>query len=269
MYSRLHAFVVLVFLGCSQEHHPLQRDVPITKTIEASPTPPVPVQACPIDMVEIEGEFCPNVEKVCLHFVKTTYHDKIVRCGEWKQPRCLSKTQHQHYCIDRYEYPNIAGTRPQSWMSWLDAKQELEVRGKRMCTMSEWTFACQGPDMHFYPYGDGFHRDNTACNFDNPLPKDVTIFQAKKAGDATALVLDDLLIPSGSNHRCVSEWGVYDMVGNIDEWVKGTGKMISGLMSGHVFGVQNNCVAMTLGHGPGFAWYETGTRGCKDVTEEK
>lgn len=245
-----------------------------TSTVAVEDLPKVP---CPDDMVEVEGDYCPNVEQVCLRWVGI--HGQTVkesgsqtgRCGEFQKPsRCLSKqTVHKHFCIDTYEYPNTAGQRPRSWMTWYDAKSALEARGERLCTADEWTLACEGPDMQPYPYGDGYTRDRAACNFDNPVPKGLDVFNAKRPTDLTSLALDWMLAPAGSMPGCVSPYGVYDMVGNLDELVVNESghPYKSGLKGGHVFGVRNACRPMTTGHNEGFGWYETSTRGCRDVQQ--
>lgn len=232
---------------------------------------------CPQGMIEVEGEYCPHVEQICLRWVEadgspaeTPPPGKTGRCGEWKFPsRCLSaRTEHRRFCIDKFEYPNVEGQRPQSWMTWHDVKSACAAQGKRMCTRSEWTFACEGTEMKPYPYGDGYHRDRTACNFDNPMPAEIKdIHKVTRRDSPQGRLLDGLLVPSGSMPRCVSPFGVYDMVGNIDEQiVNEAGRpYISGLMSGHVFGVRNACRPMTEAHGPEFSWYETGGRCCSDT----
>lgn len=237
------------------------------KAAVAGPNP------CPNNMVLAEGEFCPDVEQNCLQWVDATgaptdppAPGTTGRCGVWQFPsRCKSaKTVYKRFCIDKYEYPNIEGQRPQSWMTWYDVKRACESQGKRMCTRSEWTFACEGPEMKPYSYGDGYHRDRTACNIDNPVPKGVDVFKSKAPHDAMSQKLDSMLVPSGSMPRCVSPFGVYDMIGNIDEQiVNETGRpYVSGLMGGHIFGVRNACRPMTEAHGPDFGWYETGGRCC-------
>jgi sulfatase modifying factor 1 len=235
---------------------------------------------CPDNMVEIDGDYCPNIQQECLQAVDNKgqpLRDKNGhlappsegiqgRCGEWKNPVvCVGKTVHKHYCIDRYEYPNVEGQVPQDWMSWYDAKKACEDNGKRMCTRSEWTFAAEGPNRHPYPYGDGFHRDKTICNIDNIVKVDV--FKATSPTTETAVQLHNLLVPSGSKEKCVSDWGVYDMAGDIDEWVinESGHPYVSGLMGGHVFGVRNASRPMTDGHGPTFSWYETGVHCCQDA----
>ena len=230
------------------------------------------ISACPSDMVEINGDYCLVNDQQCLQWVDVNGKptdppaNTSGRCGIWKSPvKCLTKTVHKRYCIDQYEFPNKKGQVPQDWMTWYDVKNSCEAVGKKMCTRSEWTFAAEGPNMHPYPYGDGFHRDKTVCNFDNHNTVDV--FKATNRNTPEAIVLHNMLLPSGSQDKCVSDWGIHDMPGNIDEWVVNeAGKpYVSGLMGGHVFGVRNASRPMTDAHGPDFSWYETGGRCCKDV----
>jgi formylglycine-generating enzyme required for sulfatase activity len=232
-------------------------------------------------MVEIDGDFCTAVEEECLQWVCSDGTpgcppNPTGRCGEYRKPsRCIGSVRHKHYCIDKYEYPNVQDQRPQSWLSWYDAAKLAKSKGKRLCTDSEWTMACEGEEMQPYPYGDGYVRDRTACNFDNSTLYSnedgtelrIDVFSAKAPQDKTSSVLQSLLVPSGTMSRCTSPYGVHDMVGNIDEWVVNeSGKpFVSGLKGGHVFGVRNACRPMTEVHGPTFAWYETGTRFCQDV----
>ena len=255
-------------------------EVAATPTLVASLVVPGPMAACPADRVEVDGDYCPAVVESCLQWVcgdgtpgcEPNKRWPTGRCGVWQRPtRCLTpadKRPHLHFCIDRYEWPNVEGGTPKSWMSWYDAKEELEAAGKRMCTDVEWTFAAEGPEMHPYPYGDGYRRDRTACNFDKPIPQ-VNRFSILHPSDPGSEVLEALLVPSGEMDRCVSPFGVHDMAGNIDEWtvnVSGHGKpFVSYLKGGHSLGVRNASRPATEAHGPEFAWWETGTRACLDV----
>ena len=224
---------------------------------------------CPENMVEINGEFCQNVVETCLYYVDHEGNhvdppegDKSGRCGEYAKSKCVSKFEHKHFCIDKYEGHVKKGDVPQSWLSFYDAEKMCKENGLRLCTSSEWAFAAEGPNMHPYPYGDGYHRDKTACNFDHT--QDIDVFQAKQKNDRIAQELDKLLVPAGSMERCVSDWGVHDLAGNLDEFVVNESghPYISGLMGGHVFGVRNASRPMTVAHGPEFAWYETSLRCC-------
>lgn len=245
--------------------------------------PPVPhvetvstKSLCPDSMQLIEGEFCPIVEQICLQWVDAQGNNVEPptsgsgRCGVWQFPsKCKSSRVHMRFCIDTYEYPNKKGQVPQSWMTWNSLKAACEQQGKRLPTRREWTFACEGEAMKPYPYGDGYHRDKTACNFDNPS-NGIDVFKAIRPNDETTKKLDALLYPSGSRPTCVSPFGVYDQVGNIDEQiVNETGKPYrSGLMGGHVFGVRNACRPMTDAHNENFGWYETGGRCAADAGEK-
>lgn len=260
---------------------------------------PVTTQSdtCQNDMVEIEGDFCPDLQIKCLYNVdmdgkrKPGPADLTWACGEYEQPtKCLSDhTIHLHFCIDKYEWPNKLGQVPQDWMTWFDAKKAVESVGKRLCTHNEWTLAAEGPNWHPVPYGDGYHRDSTACNFDRKY-SDVThtdqfkalglqginVHDSKKPNDKMSQALRMFLVPSGSKPNCYSDFGVYDMSGNVDEWVvnessqdlctsRSSGNCRSGLMGGHVWHVRNASRPMTTAHGAGFGWYETGARACKDI----
>ncbi len=270
----------------------------VAESTAAKTPPPIHQSACPDDMVEVDGDYCPDEEQVC--FYNTDINNKrkpgpgdlTWACGEYKNPtQCRAAKVHMHFCIDRYEWPNKAGEKPQDWMTWYDAKHAVESVGKRLCTHKEWSLAAEGPDMHPLPYGDGYHRGDgiispRVCNFDNDVRLDVAM-QSKTRDDAASQKLRALLVPSGSMPDCVSDFGVHDMAGNIDEWVvneasnilecppevrakdhgKGCGLISyrSGLMGGHVWHVRNASRPMTTAHNASFGWYETGTRACKDV----
>ena len=280
------AVCLALFVGC-HTRQPVIEHMP-ERASASEPTAAPASGPCPENTVLVEGDYCPNAREVCLQWVDVdgkatpeaipTSGDSS-RCGTWKFPtECLSKEKvHKRFCIDKFEYPNVEGQKPESWMSYYDVKRACEAQGKRLCEKSEWTFACEGPDMHPYPYGDGYHRDKTACNIDNHVPKDIkNVLKVTRRDSPDGKVLDGLLVPAGSNPKCVSAFGVHDMVGNIDEFVHDPnghpshgdpndhGPFISGLVSGHVFGVRNACRPMTSAHNEYFAWYETGGRCCSD-----
>jgi len=256
----------------STEIPPQKTDVSVT--IERA-------SACPSNMVEVQGNYCTNLQVECLYNIDMdgTHHspgDINLACGEYKNPsKCLSgNLVHMHFCIDRYEWPNKQGQIPQDWMTYFDAEKAVASVGKRLCTHKEWTLAAEGPDMHPLPYGDGFHRSRL-CNFDNHNPG-IDVFQSKSPNDEASKALRALLVPSGSMQDCVSNFGVHDMSGNIDEWVinessndlclnKTSGNCRTGLMGGHIWHVRNASRPMTTAHGAGFGWYETGARACKDI----
>jgi hypothetical protein len=136
-------------------------------------------------------------------------------------------------CIDRYEYPNMKDAMPQGNASYQEAQLACESKGKRLCTTEEWPWACGGLEGYTYPYG--WQVDKKNCN-----SKGVGQFE-----------------PSGSRYRCVGKFGVYDMVGNIFEWV--TGADGSPMLMG---GPLSKCQTVSPGMG-GEAKPQTGFRCCK------
>jgi sulfatase modifying factor 1 len=235
--------------------------------------------SCPADMLLVEGMYCPVVEEICLYDVDANGnrlpgpHNKVFgRCGKFQFPtRCLSKTkEYKKFCIDRFEIPNIEGAIPQSWMSWYDVKNFCESHDKKMLTASQWVFACEGESMKPYPYKSGYIRDTTACNFDNPIPKFSRFKDSKEIR-----YMDRLLVPASFNSECRSDFGAYNMVGNIDEFVVNETKYPyhSALVGGHAVGVRNRCrtspdqpgVEGTTAHNEYFSFWETGGRCGKDI----
>ena len=223
--------------------------------------------ACPPDMVGVEGDYCPLVDQRCLRFLDP---ETNLQCAEFERTpaagTCPIATQHKRLCVDRYEWPNRVGALAQYMASWNEAKASCESVGKRLCSDTEWTLACEGPERKPYPYGDGYVRDDRACNIDKPYiwPQPEKIFAAKSQGEELARL--DQREPSGSRSACVSPYGVHDMVGNVDEWVVNesqAGKPFrSGLKGGYWGPVRTRCRPMTTAHDESFRYYQIGFRCC-------
>ncbi len=120
------------------------------------------------------------------------------------------------FCIDRYEYPNGAGTLPTTNITYAQAKQMCTARGRRLCEENEWERACKGPQNSRFAYGDEFSP--TTCNVQTPdgAPRPV-----QGAGQAP---------------ECKSAFGVIDMSGNAGEWTEsrlGEAYIVKGGDAGH------------------------------------
>jgi formylglycine-generating enzyme required for sulfatase activity len=124
------------------------------------------------------------------------------------------------YCIDRYEAPNVKGELPYALQTAYDGEAWCTERGKRLCSEDEWVRACEGPRGRRYPYGDAYRED--ACNDDKgwilvhwkalaKWPRDPALVEA------TRLYQADM---SGARGECVSAEGVFDLTGNVAEWVR-------------------------------------------------
>jgi hypothetical protein len=227
-----------------------------------------PSKQCPADMIEVEGDYCPYVEQRCLRWID--YYEKPpLMCAEFAPTsRCFMPTQHEHFCIDRYEWPNQKGALPAFSLNWFEARNSCLSIGKRLCLDNEWTLACEGEERLPYPYG--YLRNDDACNIDKPYrTPNAEKYIALETREAELEKLDQRE-PCGSRESCVSPYGVHDMAGNVDEWVVNeTGRHephISGLKGGYWGPVRTRCRPMTIIHDEWFHYYQVGFRCCADTT---
>jgi formylglycine-generating enzyme required for sulfatase activity len=221
---------------------------------------PVVEGACPGEMVLVQGNHCPKVRQNCIEYMEDPIVNPRARCKRFEPSVCKSARVAMRYCVDRLEAAGDDGM-PLADKSWTEAKQMCEGQSKRLCTETEWMFACEGEEALPYPYG--LVRDASLCNFE--LIDDLVTLK----GD-----LWDHRQPVTANPQCLSPFGVQNMVGNIDEWVKldrphfssSTGKkMNSGLKGGWWGPLRNRCRPTTVDHDEVFHELQTGFRCCKDA----
>ena len=161
-------------------------------------------------------------------------------------------------------------------LDWYQAQATCESKGKRLCMASEWTAACEGPEHTPFPYG--WERDHDKCNMDSfyidpqkPGPKAQFFFYSKDPDVAfKELSRLDQSVPSGSMETCKSGFGVYDMPGNVDEWVRQRRAAareveVAGLKGGAWGHVRSQCRPETFSHEPEFYYYFVGFRCCRDA----
>ncbi|AUX43895.1 uncharacterized protein SOCE26_053510 [Sorangium cellulosum] len=177
------------------------------------------------------------------------------------------------YCIDRFEAPNVEGALPLVMESAVSAHAWCEERGKRLCTEDEWDAACKGPEGYVYPYGDTHEADrcNDGKTWRAPDEAALNTWPSEEAmAEVQALYQAE---PSGSRPGCVSAFGVYDMTGNVEEWVVRTRYHVNEyphiLMgcywSGCFGGAKPRCGSTNPAHADGFRFYETSFRCCRDA----
>ncbi|MBI5535082.1 MAG: SUMF1/EgtB/PvdO family nonheme iron enzyme [Deltaproteobacteria bacterium] len=248
---------------------PMRTAGPITVDPETS-------KACPEGMVLVSGEYCPFVGHRCVDFID----EKADRCAKYvPPPLCEGKMERRRFCVDRYEYPNLAGVKPAVMMSWIEAFGACRAEGKRLCLSTEWTMACEGAERLPYPYG--YTRDKKVCNIDRPRPApepDMDAFSIpRKTGREVARL--DLRITSGALEGCVSPFGVQDMTGNVDEWVINEQHFdkvlkegekppfVSGLKGGYWGPIRARCRPITPSHNEWFRFYQVGFRCCSDAQD--
>lgn len=217
---------------------------------------------CGEGMIEVDGDYCSMVEQTCLRWVDP---ETKMRCAEFAEDvRCVGSRTHKRFCMDRFEWPNQEGAKPVIMKTWYEARNACQGAGKRLCSDSEWTLACEGNEMLPYPYGTT--RDSSACNIDKTLPHvDEDAIANPYTRDAEVARLDQRAA-SGEYSKCVSPFGVHDMTGNVDEWVLNeSGKPYqSGLKGGYWGPVRTRCRPMTTAHFEQFMFYQIGFRCCSD-----
>ncbi|NUP09880.1 MAG: SUMF1/EgtB/PvdO family nonheme iron enzyme [Polyangiaceae bacterium] len=253
----------------------------------AAPAPtelPGSTAGCPDGMVRVEGDHCPALTQNCLDHHKEYEHDKSLRktvserCLRYESPsRCVSKKRKPlRFCMDRYEYPNKVGELPRVLTNWYHAKDLCEKQGKRLCTEMEFNFACEGPDM--LPYVYGYERNDKICNIDKPyifpdhskqmLEYDECLADPWCKGEMARMDQRERI---GQRTTCVSWAGVFDLNGNVNEWVDLPGEKPpnrSGLKGGWWGPIRARCRPTVTFHKESDYGYEAGFRCCSDVKAE-
>lgn len=230
--------------------------------------PPAKEAACPEGMQLMNGDYCTEVKHQCLESWYDKSNKKTV-CERFEpKSSCVGERKHKRFCIDRYEWPNRAGERPEVMNRFHQAEVKCAALGKRLCTESEWTMTCEGPKFLPFPYG--YVRDTNICHgdvmWDSPDMKKVA------ARDPAELARLWKGVRSGSQPQCVSEYGVYDMPGNADEVVSSEtyssdfrGKFDSVHTGGPWYkGVRNQCRPKIYTHDEGFYYYFLSFRCCAE-----
>jgi formylglycine-generating enzyme required for sulfatase activity len=127
--------------------------------------------------------------------VTNAMYDLCVSDGKCNRPSSFSsRTRPKYYRNSQFnDYPVI-------YVSWDDADSYCAWSGRRLPTEAEWEKAARGRDQRSYPWGEGIDCDH-ANYFDGKkfCVKDTSRVKSYEAG--------------------ISPYGIYDMAGNVWEWV--------------------------------------------------
>lgn len=197
------------------------------------------------------------------------------------------------FCIDRFEaslvldtspgthlspYHNPGSTAvravslryavPQGYIDQVRSKAACERANKRLCSSSEWLFACQGSTGNSYPYGptrqpgvcNDARRQHVAVEF---FPDDPNRFS--KIDNACLSQLPNSVDLTGENNGCVTSSGVYDLMGNVHEWIDDPAGTFRGGFFSDTSINGNGCLYRTTAHDVNHWDYSTGFRCCADL----
>jgi formylglycine-generating enzyme len=186
-----------------------------------------------------------------------------------------------------------AGVRPQGYISQVEATSACQNAGKRLCSIGEWYRACRGEHDTLYPYGATYVRGR--CNVGKPHllsmlhGSDARVWSYETAfNDPELDRRPGFLAETGEYSGCATKAGIFDLVGNLHEWVadrvdasiaqklplrpgvraridRNRGK---GVFMGGFFSTTNEhgngCEFVTMAHERTYHDYSTGFRCCKD-----
>lgn len=146
-------------------------------------------------------EFC--IDK---YEVTNAQYKECVDAGVCNPPaRPSSPSRFSYYGNPEFDnYPVI-------WITWNDAQTYCKWRGKRLPTEAEWEKAARGTDGRLWPWGNS-----------DPDGSKANLCDVNCTHDWKESHLDDGYTdtaPVGSFEAGKSPYGVYDMVGNVREWV--------------------------------------------------
>jgi len=200
------------------------------------------------------------------------------------------------FCIDRYEgaleerqggawvaaspYATVgsrtvravpaAGITPQGYISGTEAAAACAASGKRLCTSSEWVTACRGPANTVWPYGAT--HINGACNDAFVGHPAVTFFGTSNGIWDSAHMNDpginqqpNTVAAGGTFTQCTTPTGIFDLHGNLHEWVDDPAGTFRGGFYADAKLNGNGCTYATTAHAFGYHDYSTGFRCCADA----
>jgi len=219
---------------------------------------------CPTGMQPIGEKYCVDTWEASLIEVKADGTERPWSPFEAPRPGVVLRAV------------TLPAVYPQGYISGVQAAQACEASGKRLCKPDEWKKACMGPKETIWPYG-AEHKELT-CNdhgkssmlFFNPTlsdkPEDAWKWGAGgNMMDPRLNQMPGSLARTGDHPGCTNEYGLYDMVGNVHEWVDDPAGTFQG---GYYLDTHLNadgCYYRTTKHDVKHADYSTGFRCCADV----
>jgi len=246
---------------------------------------------CPADMVFVGGAFCIDRYEVSLvdvalgrplspHYPPTrdwtrTLFDRFRADAPQSRMalgRRLSVPAPPPFQLEQEFVPRAVSqpdVLPAGYLNFPSAERACQEAQKRLCSRGEWVQACRGQEDRPFPYGPEYRTD--ACNVhrrSHParlLHGNSSEYHMDPRLGLTEDQEGPLLRRTGETTECVSHWGtdgIYDMVGNLDEWIDDPeGTFVGGFYSR---ATRDGCNSMIDVHAPAYFDYSLGARCCRD-----
>ena len=189
-------------------------------------------------------------------------------------------------CIDQYEgtlvgwspydvpesgvAQSVGGVSPQGYISGDVAQAACDAAGKRLCTTDEWMAACAGVQGRTYPYGKTY--DLYACNdtYGGSHPVidyfgSSDVWDMEHMNDPGINQQVGTISLTGEFTDCVTPERVFDMHGNLHEWVSDANGTFKGGFYADAVINGAGCNYTTTAHEMSYHDYSTGFRCCQGV----
>jgi sulfatase modifying factor 1 len=168
-----------------------------------------------------------------------------------------------------YMARSAAGVVPQAYLTGAEAQAACRQAGKRLCAPLEWRVACGGSEGYAFPYGPDRIPGRCHDSGVNPMLALHADAQARGWGplelnDPRNIELAGTIAKTGAFGGCVNDYGLYDMVGNLDEWTDDPNGTFQGgyWLDTSLHG--EGCAYRTIGHPFNYRDYSIGFRCCAD-----
>ena len=216
---------------------------------------------CPAEMALV-------ADRVCVDRWEATLVERIQGAERpWSPFLAIDGNEARIRAVSR---PSVV---PQAYISGEQAARACRASGKRLCRADEWESACRGSAKTTFPYGND--RRAGACNDDiravHPVSEIAQLLSVSREDMWRDMMnsplinqLEGGLLPTGERTFCTNDYGVYDMVGNLHEWVDDPDGTFRG---GYYMDTSRNgdgCTYDTEAHDFTYHDYSTGFRCCAD-----
>jgi sulfatase modifying factor 1 len=242
----------------AQERSPL---APFENLLAERDRPLEPNGLCPPDMASINDRYC--VDRYEASLVEVLSNGDERRWSPFEPVK--------GHMVRAVSEPGVV---PQGYISEIQAQEACVHSGKRLCKPVEWRKACMGPEPTTYGYGK--ENEPGRCNDSGRSPVVAAYARSADLGDRgqwnyehmndpSLNQMDGTVTPTGSHEGCTNGYGVYDMVGNLHEWVADPAGTFQGgyYQDTHLNG--DGCSYKTQAHAAWYHDYSTGFRCCADV----